>query len=112
MLSNGGTYQTAVWYLNNNVYVDGGFGPTLPAGWVLIGAADFDRDGHTDYLLFHPSSGYTAIGYLSGLTLIGAAWGRLSPAAGHWWPQPTLTATANPITCFIAAPPVKQRSGI
>ena len=46
----------------------------------MVGAADFDRDGHPDYLLFHPSSGYTAIGYLSGLTLVGAAWGPVLPS--------------------------------
>jgi hypothetical protein len=29
--------QTAIWYLNNNVYVSAAFGPTLPAGWSLVG---------------------------------------------------------------------------
>jgi hypothetical protein len=31
------TRQTAIWYLNNNVYVGGAFGPILPAGWSLVG---------------------------------------------------------------------------
>jgi hypothetical protein len=31
------TRQTAIWYLNNNVHVSGAFGPTLPAGWSLLG---------------------------------------------------------------------------
>ena len=43
------TRQTAIWYLNNNVYVSGAFGPTLPAGWNVVGVADFDGDGHEDY---------------------------------------------------------------
>jgi hypothetical protein len=84
VLYNAGTRQTAIWYLNNNVYIGGGYGPTLPPGWSLVGAADFNGDGHADYVLFHPSSGYTAICYFSGITLIGAAWGRPFPAAGGW----------------------------
>jgi FG-GAP repeat. len=32
VLYNASTRQTAIWYLNNNVYVGGGYGPTLPAG--------------------------------------------------------------------------------
>jgi hypothetical protein len=54
-----------------------------------MGLADFDRDGHADYLLFHPSSGHTAIWYLSGRALIGAAWGPTIPSG---W---TLVATAD-----------------
>ena len=33
VLYNAVTHQTAVWYLNNNVFVGGAFGPTLPANW-------------------------------------------------------------------------------
>src|SRR6266545_163073 len=80
VVRNASTHQTAVWYLHNNVYFGGGYGPTLPPGWVVVGTADFNHDGHTDYLLFHPSSGHTAIAYLSGLTLIGAAWGPTLPS--------------------------------
>jgi FG-GAP-like repeat len=52
LLYDAGTRQTAIWYLNNNVYVGGGYGLTVPAGWNLIGIADFDGDGHTDYALW------------------------------------------------------------
>jgi hypothetical protein len=31
------TRQTAIWYMNNNVFVGGAYGPTLPAGWSLVG---------------------------------------------------------------------------
>ncbi len=34
---NAGTRQTAIWYMNNNVFVSSAFGPTLPAGWSLVG---------------------------------------------------------------------------
>jgi hypothetical protein len=30
------TRQTAIWYLNNNIFSGSGFGPTLPAGWNLV----------------------------------------------------------------------------
>jgi hypothetical protein len=72
--------HTAIWYLNNNVLLGGDFGPTLPDNWELRGAADFNRDGHTDYVLVHPgTNNYTAIGYMSGPTLVGAAWGPTLP---------------------------------
>src|SRR2546421_551611 len=37
LLYNPATRQTAIWYLNNNVYVSSAFGPTLPAAWSLVG---------------------------------------------------------------------------
>jgi hypothetical protein len=37
VLRKASTRQTAIWYLNNNVYVSAAFGPTLPAGWSLVG---------------------------------------------------------------------------
>jgi hypothetical protein len=30
------TRQTAIWYMNNNVFVGGAYGPTLPTGWSLV----------------------------------------------------------------------------
>ena len=53
-LFNAGTRQTAVWYLNNNVYIGGAYAPTLPVGWRVIDVADFNSDGHPDYALFNP----------------------------------------------------------
>ena len=80
VLYNGGTRQTAVWYMNNNVFAGGGFGPTLPAGWKLVDVADFNGDGEPDYALFNPSTRQTAIWYLSGLTFIGGAFGPTLPS--------------------------------
>jgi hypothetical protein len=79
-LRRNGTGLTAIWYLNNNVLIDGDPGPTLPTTWTLAGAADFNRDSHTDYALVHPATNYTAICYMSGPTLIGAAWGPRLPS--------------------------------
>ena len=43
-------------------------------------AADFNRDGETDYALFNPSTRQTAIWYLSGVTLRGGAFGPTLPS--------------------------------
>ncbi len=80
-LYNANTRQTAVWYLNDNVFVGGAYGPTLAVGWGLRGVADFNRDGHSDYALFRSLTEQTAIWYLSGPTFIGSAYG---PNASQW----------------------------
>ena len=79
VLYNAGTRQTAVWFLNNNVFIGGAFGPTLPANWNVVGVADFDGDGRPDYLLFNSTSHQTAIWYLSGTTLVRGAFGPTLP---------------------------------
>src|SRR5258708_2056512 len=59
------TRQTAIWYLNNNVFSSGLYGPILPAGWSVVGVADFNGGGRPDYLLFASSTRQTAIWYLN-----------------------------------------------
>ena len=73
------TRQTAIWYLNNNVYIGGALGPSIRAGWVLESAADFNRDSHPDYALFSPTTDQTALWYMSGPTFIGSAYGPSLP---------------------------------
>jgi hypothetical protein len=80
VVRNAGTRQTAIWYLNNNVFIRGAYGPTLVAGWRLRSVADFNRDAHPDYALFNPVTDRTAIWYLSGPTLIGSAYGPTLPS--------------------------------
>src|SRR5205814_735370 len=89
VLYNAATRQTAIWYLNNNMFVSGVLGPTLPAGWGLSGAADFNGDGHPDYALFNSATRLTAIWYLSGSTFISGAFGPSLPSG---W---ALVATAD-----------------
>jgi hypothetical protein len=36
VLYNATTRRTALYYLNNNVYVGSALGPVLPAGWNLV----------------------------------------------------------------------------
>jgi hypothetical protein len=45
----------------------------------VVGIADFNRDGHPDYLLEN-GTGQTAIWYLSGRTLVGGAYGPTIPS--------------------------------
>ena len=79
LLYNAMTHQTAIWYLNNNVFVGAAFGPTLPAKWNVVGVADFNGDVGPDYLLFNSTSHQTAIWYLSGTTLVSGAFGPSLP---------------------------------
>ena len=47
----------------------------FPVGWPLVGAADFDGDGNTDYVLYNSSARQTALVYLNDNVVIGAALG-------------------------------------
>jgi FG-GAP-like repeat len=82
VLQNAATRQTAIWSLNNNVFISGAYGPTLVTGWGLRGVADFNRDTHPDYALFNSVTDQTGIWYLSGPTRIGSAYGPTVP--GGW----------------------------
>jgi hypothetical protein len=89
VLRNTSTRQTAIWYLNNNVFVSAAWGPTLPGGWNVIDVADFNLDGNLDYALFNASTRQTAIWYLSGVAFVSGAYGPTLPSG---W---TLLATAD-----------------
>ena len=73
------TRQSAIWYLSGVTLVSGAFGPTLPAGWSLIGTADFNGDGKPDYLLYRASTAQTAIWYMNNNVLLGGAFGPTLP---------------------------------
>ena len=79
-LYDSGTFQTAIWYLNNNVYVSAADGPTLPANWSLVAVGDFNRDGKPDYVLSNASTRQTAIWYLNNNALLSGAYGPTLPA--------------------------------
>ena len=89
VLYNANTRNTAVWYMNDNIFVSGAWGPTLSLGWGLSGVADFNRDSHADYALFNTVTDRTAIWYLSGPTFIGSAYGPTLPTGWE------LVATAD-----------------
>ena len=72
--------STAIWYLNNNVFVAGAGAPTLPANWIVVGVADFNGDNQSDYLLYNPSTRQTAVWYLNNNAFVGGALGPTLPA--------------------------------
>jgi len=78
-LFNPSTRQTAIWYLNNNVYVSAAYGRTITSGYVLSGVADFNVDGHPDYLLYNSTTRWTAIWYLNNNVYVSAAYGPTLP---------------------------------
>ena len=61
--------------LNNNAYIGGAFGPTLPVGWRLAGLADFNGNGNTDFALFNASTRQSGIYYLVGPVYVSSAFG-------------------------------------
>ena len=96
VLQNACTHQTAIWYLNNNVYIGSAWGPTL-GWWFLVGAADFNRDGHPDYVLLNSNNAPdTAIWYLSGRTFVGSAYGPTVRSGWGWAGTADFNGDGNP----------------
>jgi hypothetical protein len=83
LLENTNTRQTAVWFLSPFRYGNGVFGahygPTLPAGWIVAGAGDFNRDSQADLLLWNQSTRQTAIWYLNGTSFSSGVLGPTTP---------------------------------
>ena len=73
------TRQTAFWYMNNNIFVSGAFGPTMPGGWDLEGVADFNGDSKPDYVLFNFITSQTAIWYMNDNVFVSGAFGPALP---------------------------------
>jgi len=83
VLSSGFSFEdqpTEIWYMNNNVRESAGDGPTLPPLWRLVGAADFNLNGHADYLLRNRRTRQTAIWYMSGRRFLSGVFGPTLPS--------------------------------
>ena len=104
--------STGIWYLNNNALVAGAGAPTLPAGWKVVGVADFNGDSQPDYLLYNVSTRHTAVWYLNNNVFVGGAFGPTLPANWRMVAWRTSTAITTPIICFSIPAPVKRQSGI
>jgi hypothetical protein len=74
------TGQTVIGYLSGPAVSGVAVGPTCPSGWALVATADFNGDGHPDYLLYNTSSRQTAIWYLNDNVFVSAAYGPTIPA--------------------------------
>src|SRR5882724_3960937 len=96
VLYNANTRQTAIWYLNNNVYVGSAWGPTVPAGWSVVDVADFDRDGHPDYVLQNANTHQTAIWYVNNNVFIRGAYGPTLPRGWFLGAVGDFNADGNP----------------
>ena len=83
LLQNANTRQTAIWYLNNNVYIGGAYGPTLVAGWSTKRGRGFQSRQPFRLCALQRRHEQTALWYLSGPTYIGGATGRLFPVDGN-----------------------------
>ena len=55
------------------------YGPTLPSGWQLSGAVDYNGDGRPDYALFNATTGKTAIWYMNNNVYVSSAFGPTLP---------------------------------
>jgi hypothetical protein len=78
LLYNASTRQTWI----SGFYVPSEPGPTLPAGWSVMGVADFNRNGHPDYLLFNSVTHATVVWYMNNNVHVGGATGPMLP--GGW----------------------------
>ena len=76
------TGQSVIWYLSGVTRTGSRSGPTIPAGYEIVGAADFDGNGRPDYVLYNSSTQQTAIWYLNDNLFIGSAFGPTLP--GGW----------------------------
>jgi len=65
--------------MRNNVLSGGAYPPAVPFGWTLS-VADFDLDGHPDYLLLNSNTRQSVIWYLSGVTRTSIRSGPTIPA--------------------------------
>ena len=74
------TRRTAIWNLMENLFVTGVYGPSLPAGWTLVCAADMNLDSKQDYVLFEASTRRTAVWFLNNATFLSSAFGPTLPA--------------------------------
>src|SRR6266513_6002274 len=83
VLSNLSTGWSAIWYLYNNIYIRGAYGPILPNGWVLIDVADFNRDSKPDYALYNPHTHRTAIWHLNNRVYLDGTYGPTLPHVWH-----------------------------
>ena len=101
VLYNSTTGQSAIWYLNNDVYVSGKFGPTLPNWWQLSGVADFNGDGHPDYALSNAITNQTAIWYLNNNVCLVGMYGPTPPIGRQLVATADFNGDGNPGPCAL-----------
>jgi hypothetical protein len=63
---------TGFYYLRNNVRIGWAAGPTITGNFGLVDAADVNRDGHNDYVLFNPQTRETKILFMRNNVQVGS----------------------------------------
>jgi uncharacterized delta-60 repeat protein len=116
VLSNPASRSLAVWYLNGPALASSahitqaGAAKTLPAGWEIAGAADFNQDGKRDLVLYNPSTLATTVWYLNGTAITSQMAG---PTIAAGW---TLTGVndfnGDGKPDFLIFAPATRKSGI
>ena len=78
------TQQVAVWYMGADGVNVGGGGvvSTPPAGYRLVGVADYNNDGQTDLVFQHEATMRIGFWYLSGMNIVGNPEVANTPGAG------------------------------
>jgi hypothetical protein len=89
LLFNPTSRQTAVWYFNNNMFLEGATFPAIPSGWQLVGSGEFNGDGDQDFVVYNPTTRRTAVWFLNANQLSSSVYGPVLPAG---W---TLAAVAD-----------------
>ena len=75
--------RTFITFLRNHVAAGGRNGPFLALPWQVIGAADFDRDTHADYVLLNANTHSTVIWHMNEGVHVGGGTGPTLPG-GRW----------------------------
>ena len=89
LLFNPSTRRTDIWNLQRNAFLGGVYGPTLPAGWMVVYVADVNLDRKPDYVLFNASTRQTAVWFLNNAAFMSGSYGPTLPVG---W---TLIAAAD-----------------
>jgi hypothetical protein len=80
LLFNAGTRGTVIWYMSGVSHIGSHAGPTVTAGYAVMGLSDFDRNGRPDYVLYNSGTRQTALWYLNNYQFIGSASGPTLPS--------------------------------
>ena len=59
-------------YLSGLTVIGAASGPSVPLGWELVTAKDFNGDAYPDYVLYNASTRQTVIAYLNNTVVVGA----------------------------------------
>jgi hypothetical protein len=74
---------TVIWYLQDNLRNGVAVGPTIRDDFGLVDAADINRDGHTDYVLFNPQTRQTKVLFMDSRVPPRLLGSRLGPTVGN-----------------------------